>query len=245
VSYLVKDVFLSLQGEGLQAGRRAAFVRFAGCNLWNGDPMRRVQGRAACAMWCDTDFRAEGAKRYETRELVGAVVAAWALRPTEGRRRFVVLTGGEPLLQVDRELVAALRAEGFEVAAETNGTVPLPRVDLDWLSVSPKLLATGKGMAELAVEEADELKVVLPGVLQGPGWTDELLFSVGTMRRWRAKLVVPQDPVILTMLGRSQLCGGCFATREYEANVSRCVSWVKENDTWRLGLQLHKLAGLP
>jgi 7-carboxy-7-deazaguanine synthase (Cx14CxxC type) len=153
VSYAVKEIFLTLQGEGAQAGRVAVFCRFAGCNLWSGRDEDRAG--AACS-FCDTDFVGmDGTRggRYPTAaSLAAAIAAEWG----EAReRRFVVLTGGEPLLQVDAGLIAALHGEGFAIAIETNGTLPAPP-GLDWVCVSPK------GRSALCITSGDELKLVYP-----------------------------------------------------------------------------------
>jgi 7-carboxy-7-deazaguanine synthase len=153
--YAVKEIFYTLQGEGAQTGRPAVFCRFAGCNLWTG----REEDRAdAVCRFCDTDFVGTdgpgGGKFATAAALASAVTAAWP--ELAGRaRRFVVCTGGEPLLQMDAELVEALHVEGFEVAVETNGTQE-PPPGIDWLTVSPK---AGAG---LAVRRGDELKLVYP-----------------------------------------------------------------------------------
>ena len=153
MSYAVKELFLTLQGEGVQAGRRAVFVRFAGCNLWSG----REQDRAtSICQFCDTDFvgtdGAGGGKFSDATALVDAVEAAWGVEP---RRRFVVLTGGEPMLQVDDALVDALHAHGFEIAIESNGTLPA-HPGLDWVCISPK---AGSSVVQ---RSGDELKLVWP-----------------------------------------------------------------------------------
>lgn len=154
MSYAAKEVFYTLQGEGANAGRPAVFCRFAGCNLWSGREEDR--GTAVCR-FCDTDFvgtNGHGGGRFATAsELATAVDASW---PRTGRgRKFVVFTGGEPLLQLDHAAVAALHGLGFEVAVETNGTVEPPS-NVDWLCVSPK------AGAELRVRRGHELKVVFP-----------------------------------------------------------------------------------
>jgi 7-carboxy-7-deazaguanine synthase len=157
--YTVKEVFYTLQGEGVHAGRPAVFCRFTGCNLWTG----REQDRAtAVCTFCDTDFVGVGPDggRFATPgDLADAVAARWPDVP--GGRRFVVCTGGEPLLQLDEAAIEALHARGFEVAVETNGTQPLPR-GLDWVCVSPK------AAAPLAVSGGDELKLVYPQPLAPP-----------------------------------------------------------------------------
>jgi 7-carboxy-7-deazaguanine synthase len=155
MSYTVKEIYYTLQGEGAHTGRAAVFCRFSGCNLWTG---READREDAVCRFCDTDFVGTdgpgGGKFRTAHELARAVAAAWP----DGealQRRFVVCTGGEPLLQLDPELLAALHAEGFEVAVETNGTC-LPPPGIDWLTVSPK------AGAALAVDRGDELKLVYP-----------------------------------------------------------------------------------
>jgi 7-carboxy-7-deazaguanine synthase (Cx14CxxC type) len=154
MSYAVKELFYTLQGEGANAGRAAVFCRFAGCNLWTG---READRHRAVCRFCDTDFvgvDGDGGGRFGSAEaLAGAVAAAW---PTdEGGAPLVVCTGGEPLLQVDAALVAALHGAGFEVAVETNGTQPAP-AGLDWICVSPK------AGAPLVLTAGSELKLVFP-----------------------------------------------------------------------------------
>lgn len=153
MTYAVKEIFYTLQGEGANAGRPAVFCRFAGCNLWTG----REQDRAtAVCQFCDTDFVGTDGTlggKFRTAEALAALIAAqWT--STTGQR-FCVLTGGEPLLQVDAELLKALHDEGFEIAVETNGTVEAP-AGIDWLCVSPKAGST------LVVRAGHELKVVVP-----------------------------------------------------------------------------------
>ena len=152
MSYAVKECFLTLQGEGMQSGRRAVFLRFAGCNLWSG----REQDRAtAQCTFCDTDFVGTdgegGGKFASAEELADHVAALWG----EAERRLVVMTGGEPMLQVDDALVDALHAREFEVAIESNGTLPAA-TGLDWICVSPK------AGTEVVQRNGDELKLVWP-----------------------------------------------------------------------------------
>jgi 7-carboxy-7-deazaguanine synthase len=154
MAYSVKEIFYTLQGEGAQAGRAAVFCRFAGCNLWSGREQDRVS--AACN-FCDTDFVGTdgvGGGKFATAEaLADAVAQAW---PQEApAHRYVVLTGGEPLLQVDAALTQALHAHGFTIAVETNGTQPAPP-GLDWICVSPK------GQAPVVLTQGHELKLVYP-----------------------------------------------------------------------------------
>jgi 7-carboxy-7-deazaguanine synthase len=154
MSYAVKEIFYTLQGEGANTGRPAVFCRFAGCNLWTG---READRETATCRFCDTDFvgtDGPGGGRFPAAEqLAAAVEAAWP--SSEPARRFVVCTGGEPLLQLDAPLLGALHVRGFEVAVETNGTVP-PPPGIDWLCVSPK------AGAPLVVDRGDELKLVFP-----------------------------------------------------------------------------------
>jgi 7-carboxy-7-deazaguanine synthase len=155
MTYSVKEIFYTLQGEGMQAGRPAVFCRFAGCNLWSG--MEKDRTQAVCT-FCDTDFVGTdgegGGKFTSSDELARAIAALWPKEDSSGTR-FVVCTGGEPLLQLDEPLVDALHAEGFEVAVETNGTQPAPQ-RLDWICVSPK------ADAPVILARGDELKLVYP-----------------------------------------------------------------------------------
>lgn len=152
MSYAVKELFYTLQGEGAQTGRAAVFLRFAGCNLWSG---REEDRSTAVCTFCDTDFvgtNGPGGGRFESAAgLAAAVAGQWP----GGGRAYVVCTGGEPLLQLDAALIRALHARGFEVAVETNGTLPAPE-GLDWICVSPKADAC------LALTQGHELKLVYP-----------------------------------------------------------------------------------
>jgi 7-carboxy-7-deazaguanine synthase len=154
MSYAVKEIFYTLQGEGANTGRPAVFCRFAGCNLWTG---READRETATCRFCDTDFvgtDGPGGGRFPAAaQLAAAVEEAWP--SSDPAPRFVVCTGGEPLLQLDAPLLDALHARGFEIAVETNGTVP-PAPGIDWLCVSPK------AGAPLVVDRGDELKLVFP-----------------------------------------------------------------------------------
>ena len=156
MSYSVKEIFYTLQGEGAQAGRPAVFCRFSGCNLWSGHEEDRPN--AICA-FCDTDFVGTdgpgGATYGSAIELARAVECRWPADPRSSINKLVVCTGGEPLLQLDSSLVEALHDVGFEVAVETNGTL-LPPDGLDWICVSPK------AGADLRLRSGDELKLVFP-----------------------------------------------------------------------------------
>ncbi|MFO0629031.1 MAG: 7-carboxy-7-deazaguanine synthase [Polyangiales bacterium] len=172
MGYAVKEIFLTLQGEGFHAGRAAVFLRFTGCNLWSGREADRARGTGGCARWCDTDFvgtDGEGGGRFDDASaLAEAVAARWPWG--RGGRPFVVCTGGEPLLQLDEALTRALRARGFEVAIETNGTLR-PPPGVDWVCVSPKV-----GGA-LLLTEGDELKLVHPQAGFDPAQFESMAFT--------------------------------------------------------------------
>lgn len=153
MSYAVKEMFLTLQGEGVNVGARAVFVRFAGCNLWSG---REVDRASAVCRFCDTDFvgidGVGGGRFADATALADAAEGHWG---PDRAARFVVLTGGEPMLQIDESLVEALHARGFRIAIETNGTLPV-HPGIDWVCVSPKAGST------VVQQRGDELKLVWP-----------------------------------------------------------------------------------
>jgi 7-carboxy-7-deazaguanine synthase len=153
VTYTVKEIFLTLQGEGAHTGRPAVFCRFAGCNLWSG---REDDRASAQCRFCDTDFvgtdGTQGGSYPSADDLAAVIADQWGV---DLHRRFVVMTGGEPLLQLDRDLVEALHARGFAIAVETNGTLD-PPPGLDWICVSPK------ANTELRIKSGHELKLVFP-----------------------------------------------------------------------------------
>jgi 7-carboxy-7-deazaguanine synthase (Cx14CxxC type) len=218
VTYSVKEIFYTLQGEGANTGRPAVFLRFAGCNLWSGREPDR--GSAVCR-FCDTDFvgiDGPGGGKFETADaLAAAVAAAWAARgvarPAPGAvQPFVVCTGGEPLLQLDSALVAALRGLGFMVAVETNGTLAPPAGEL-WLTVSPK------AGAPLKLTRGDELKFVYPQTGAAPERYAQLQF--------RHFFLQPMD--------------GPEKTRNTLLATEYCLA----HPWWRLSLQIHKLIGIP
>jgi 7-carboxy-7-deazaguanine synthase len=167
VKYSIKEIFYTLQGEGAQTGRPAVFCRFSGCNLWSG---REVDRSAAICRFCDTDFvgvDGPGGNRFSNADSVAdAVAARWP--PQRDSHRFVVCTGGEPLLQMDQALIDAFHRYEFQIAIETNGTIAVP-VGVDWICVSPK------ARAELIVRRGDELKLVYPQA----GAEPELYRSLG------------------------------------------------------------------
>jgi 7-carboxy-7-deazaguanine synthase len=174
MTYQVKEIFYTLQGEGSQAGRPAVFCRFAGCNLWSG---REGQRQNAVCQFCDTDFvgmdGTGGGSFTSVDSLVASISAAWQGAAHPRARRFVVCTGGEPLLQLDQALVDVLHAAGFEIAVETNGTQPAP-AGLDWVCVSPK------STSRLVLTSGDELKLVYPQADAPPERFEDLDF--GTLR---------------------------------------------------------------
>ncbi|SEN41593.1 7-carboxy-7-deazaguanine synthase [Bradyrhizobium sp. OK095] len=168
MSYAVKEIFLTLQGEGAHAGRASVFCRFAGCNLWSGREADRAE---ATCQFCDTDFvGTDGTlgRRYATAaELADTIAAQWT---ASSDNRYAVLTGGEPLLQLDDALINALHARGFEIGVETNGTIEAP-AGLDWICVSPK------GGSELVQRRGHELKLVYPQALAVPETFEDLPFE--------------------------------------------------------------------
>lgn len=162
MTYAVKEIFLTLQGEGVQAGRRAVFLRFAGCNLWSGREEDR--GSATC-QFCDTDFvgtNGQGGGKFASAEaLADAVEQCWG--PLHRPNRYIVITGGEPMLQLDTELICALQDRGFEVGVESNGTLAAPP-GIDWLCISPK------AGSQVVQRSGQELKLVWPQ--SGSDWQD-------------------------------------------------------------------------
>jgi 7-carboxy-7-deazaguanine synthase (Cx14CxxC type) len=212
MSYAVKEMFLTLQGEGVNAGRRAVFVRFAGCNLWSG----REQDRAtAVCRFCDTDFvgtDGEGGGRFaDAAALAEAAAAFWG----EGREeRFCVLTGGEPMLQVDDALVDALHAAGFTIAIESNGTLAV-HPSIDWVCISPK------AGSEVVQRSGDELKLVWPQ----PG-TD-----VDALEGWDFAHLLAQPLDTGSAEGNA-------------ASEAEAIDLVMARPRWRLTLQAHKRLGL-
>jgi 7-carboxy-7-deazaguanine synthase (Cx14CxxC type) len=217
MSYAVKEIFYTLQGEGAQAGRAAVFCRFAGCNLWSG----REQDRStAICQFCDTDFAgvdgSGGGKFASAEALAAAIKEKWpkdeGLVDSGHGKRFVVCTGGEPLLQLDASLIDALHACDFEIAVETNGTIAAPP-RLDWLCVSPK------AGTELAQRSGDELKLVYPQAGAQPMDFETLSF--------RHFFLQPMD--------------GPSRTKNTELALRYCL----DHPRWRLSLQTHKFLGIP
>ncbi|HEY8276124.1 MAG TPA: 7-carboxy-7-deazaguanine synthase [Methyloceanibacter sp.] len=200
--YSVKEIYYTLQGEGAQAGRPAVFCRFAGCNLWSG----REEDRAnAVCQFCDTDFvgidGTDGGKFANAGQLTRACRAIW--KGNSGTSPLVVLTGGEPMLQVDESLIDAFHAAGFEIAIETNGTLPVPR-SIDWICVSPK------AGASLVQRSGDELKLVHPQAELGPEELGDLDF--------RHFLLQPMDGPALEANTRSAV-DYCLAHPKWRLSV--------------------------
>ncbi len=215
MTYSVKEIFYTLQGEGCHAGRPAVFCRFAGCNLWSG---READRASAVCQFCDTDFvgvDGQGGGRFDDAEsLAQAVSGYWPkLQPqgTGNRKPLVVLTGGEPLLQLDASLIDALHRQGFEIAVETNGTISAPQ-GIDWLCVSPK------AGAELQQRSGHELKVVYPQ----PGLDFQALASLD-FQHFR---IQPMDGPLI------------------RDNTQRAVDFCLQNPRWSLSLQTHKALGI-
>ena len=225
MTYAVKEIFYTLQGEGAQTGRAAVFCRFSGCNLWSGREEDR--SRAVC-QFCDTDFVGtgpDGGKFKSARELADAIDRCWggghlasgsngedASNSDNTVRKYVVCTGGEPLLQLDEKLIDELHARGFEVAVETNGTRPAPS-SLDWVCVSPK------AGAALVQTKGNELKLVYPQDNAPPEKFERLDFKHFFLQ--------PMD--------------GPETARNTELAIDYCL----RHPRWRLSIQTHKLVGLP
>ncbi|APC06473.1 7-carboxy-7-deazaguanine synthase [Polynucleobacter asymbioticus] len=215
--YTVKEIFPTLQGEGAHAGRAAVFCRFAGCNLWSG----REEDRAtAICQFCDTDFVGSdglGGGKFETaNDLANAIELAWKSTSAGPQQRYVVFTGGEPLLQLDEVLIEALHKKGFEVAIETNGTLKVPK-GVDWVCVSPK------AGAELIVLQANEMKLVVP---QNGHESLEQLMGRFEKMDYRNRFLQPMDGPNL------------------KSNTELAVGLCQKRPLWRLSIQSHKLIGI-
>lgn len=215
MTYAVKEIYYTLQGEGARTGRAAVFCRFAGCNLWSG----REEDRAtAQCRFCDTDFvgtNGPGGGSFETAEGLAYNIASYWPKPPDGKTTgipYVVFTGGEPLLQLDKSLIKALQVLDFEIAIETNGTLPAPP-GIDWICVSPK------AGTEQVLTSGQELKVVLPQDGLDPKVLEEQDFE--------AYFVQPMD------------------NPAYQKNLEACITFCQENPLWRLSLQTHKVMGIP
>ena len=215
--YTVKELFPTLQGEGAHAGRAAVFCRFAGCNLWSG----REEDRAtAVCQFCDTDFVGSdgiGGGKFETAFLLADTIEeVWISTSAGPQQRYVVFTGGEPLLQLDTALIDALHAKGFTIAIETNGTIKVPK-GIDWVCVSPK------AGSELIVLQADEIKLVIPQ--QGHVAIETLLARFEKMD-YRNRFLQAMDGPNL------------------QENLALAVRLCQKRPLWRLSVQTHKMIGI-
>ena len=232
-TYRVKEVFYTLQGEGAQAGRPAVFCRFAKCNLWNG---REDSRTAAVCQFCDTDFIGTDGHlggEYSAAELVEVIASQWPGETIEGSghaiqgKPYVVCTGGEPALQLDAALIEALHKAGFEIAIETNGTLPLPD-GIDWICLSPK------GDSELAVIECDELKLVYPQADAMPERFDYI-----TADHYYLQPMADYEPVVIASDKLAGAKEGLSVT-----NTRKTVNYCMKHPKWKLSLQTHKLLGI-
>jgi len=216
MTYSVKELFLTLQGEGAHAGRAAVFCRFSGCNLWTG---REEDRSSAICQFCDTDFvgtDGAGGGKFESPELLAdAINQEWG--NGDPHHKYVVFTGGEPLLQLDTPLIMALKAKGFKIGIETNGTIRAPQ-GIDWICVSPK------SGAELIQVQGDEIKVVIPqaGHL---GQLPQLLIRFEKMSFKHHFLQAMDGP-------------------DLEANRALAIKICQSRPLWRLSTQTHKLLGI-
>lgn len=214
-TYTVKEMFYTLQGEGAQAGRAAVFCRFAGCNLWSGREEDRAQ---AVCKFCDTDFVGTdgvGGGKFKSPQALAKAIAATYQGSHAGQRPYVVFTGGEPTLQLDDALIEAVHAEGFEIAIETNGTLPVPP-GVDWICVSPKF------GSELLQTHGNEMKVVVPQLGQNLDALGELAFE-----HFFVQAMDHADAHV-------RACN-------LQTAIQTCLS----KPRWRLSVQTHKVIGMP
>ncbi len=220
-SYSVKEIFYTLQGEGAQAGLPAVFCRFAGCNLWSG---READRSGAVCQFCDTEFVGTdgtlGGKFADASSLAERIAAQWPANG-HGGTRLTVLTGGEPLLQVDTALVNALHAQGFRIAVETNGTIVAP-AGIDWLCVSPKAGALW------VQQQGQELKIVWP--------QDGLeLSQLAETGQFTHRFLQPKDLTKLPAQPRGL---------PQADPIQLCIDQCLRDPRWRLSLQTHKISGI-
>jgi len=215
--YTIKELFPTLQGEGAHTGRAAVFCRFTGCNLWSG---REEDRSSAVCQFCDTDFvgsDGDGGGKFETaQDLADAIEQAWLSTQAGPQQRYVVFTGGEPLLQLDKELIDAIHHKGFELAIETNGTLKVP-TGVDWVCVSPK------AGADLVVLQADEIKLVIP---QSGHQNLENLLARFEKMDYRHRYLQPMDGAQLA------------------ENTQLAIQLCQKRPLWRLSMQTHKIIGI-
>lgn len=213
--YSIKEMFYSLQGEGAHTGRPAIFLRFSGCNLWNGREQDR--SKAVC-QFCDTDFVGtdgnNGGKFSDARELAKQVNRLW---PRDTDNKYVICTGGEPALQLNETLIKELKTLGFEVGVETNGTKPLP-AGIDWVCLSPK------GASEVILTDVDELKLVYP---QPEALPDRFSYIKAAVR-----YLSPKNPP-----------SGIVIVSE-QTSTQECIQYCLNHPEWRLCLQTHKILNI-
>lgn len=216
MTYSVKEMFYSLQGEGHHSGRPSVFCRFAGCNLWNGKESSR---KSSVCTFCDTDFIGtdgqNGGKFKSESALADAIESLW---PENTANRFVVFTGGEPALQLTSKLILELQNRGFECAVESNGTLALPS-ELDWVCISPK------GASEVIIDKCDELKLVYPQPAALPARFEHIEATfryLSPMNNWAESTLVASS----------------------NDNTHKCISYCLDNPAWRLTLQTHKILNI-
>ncbi len=212
--YKIKEIFYTLQGEGAQAGRAAVFCRFTGCNLWTG--RERDRPKAIC-QFCDTDFigtDGENGGKYTAAQLTKKIAEIW--KNQNLGKPYVVCTGGEPLLQLDKKLCDALHAQGFEIAVETNGTVETDDLPIDWVCVSPK------AGAPLVVTRGQELKLVFPQIGAEPTLFADLDFPYFYLQAMDVQ-----------------------NEEQKQQNLRATLAYCLENPQWRMSLQTHKILQIP
>ncbi|WP_428241645.1 7-carboxy-7-deazaguanine synthase [Gynuella sp.] len=211
--YSIKEMFYSLQGEGAHTGRPAIFLRFSGCNLWSGQEKHRSE---AICQFCDTDFIGtdgqKGGKFKDATTLADTVLQLW---PADQQNRYIICTGGEPALQLDTELIVALKDLGFEIGIETNGTLPLPE-GIDWICVSPK------GRSTVVVKQCHELKLVYPQADAMPDRFTDIDAGV--------RYLSPKNPYNTDHLIISE-----------QSSTQACIQYCLTHPQWRLCLQTHKI----
>ncbi len=216
MTYSVKEMFYTLQGEGFHTGRPAVFCRFTGCNLWSG---REQDRQTSICQFCDTDFIGtdgqNGGKFTTPAELAATINSFW---PVEMAEKFVVFTGGEPALQLDNELIEAMHTYGFECAVESNGTLPLPN-NLDWVCISPK------GSSVIVTTKCDELKLVYPQTEALPERFEHFQATyryLSPKNNYRDQTIVPGE----------------------NPYTAQCINFCLNNPKWRLTLQSHKILNI-
>lgn len=216
--YSIKEAFFTLQGEGRQVGRASVFCRFTGCNLWTGQEKHRAQ---AICKFCDTDFvgmDGQNGGKYSLTSLVDQLDQLWQGQPDN---KYVVFTGGEPLLQLDEALINAMQIAGFEVGVESNGTIVPPK-GINWLCISPK---AGSDLTHLASIQGQELKLVYPQY-----WPlfndDEAMLTHFSQLNFKHFYLQPKMDAL------------------YTQNLQACIALCKRHTNWRLSLQTHKIIGI-